>query len=87
METKGVSNLIDLHTRNEKYLKAEKAKEKFANLKPKSFEEYMTYVFMEEVPEEAGDKETIDENCWNWIQTLDAYQLMEFVSKYEHKTF
>jgi hypothetical protein len=59
----------------------------FRLLNPRSFEEYMTYIFMEEVPEDAGDKETIDEKCWEWIATLDPVEMMELVEKYEAKTF
>ena len=61
--------------------------QKYQMLKPKTFEEYMGYVFMSEVPEEAGDKETFDDNLWNWLQTKDAPWTMELVEKYEAKTF
>ena len=61
--------------------------QKYQMLQPKTFEEYMGYVFMAEVPEEAGDKETFDDNFDNWMQKQHAPWIMELVEKYEAKTF
>ena len=65
----------------------EDLKRKFESLKPRDLEEYMGYVFWEEEPENVGDKDTFDENLWDWIGGLQPGDIMEYAYKYDRKTF
>ena len=61
--------------------------QKYQMLLPKTFEEYLGYVFMAEVPDEAGDKETFDDNFDNWLIEQDPVKIVDLAEKWGNKTF
>ena len=42
--------------------------ENFKSVKPRDFEDYMQYIFMEVAPEEVGTKDDFEDNFDNWLQ-------------------
>ena len=60
---------------------------KFDSLKPKSFEEYLGYVFMEDEPESAGVKETFEENFDRWLGWKTPESIVELAELWGNKTF
>jgi len=56
--------------------------EKFTSLRPRDFEEYLGYIFMEVAPEEVGDKDTFDDNFDNWIQNQDLDTIIRHADAY-----
>ena len=51
-------------------------------LKPRNFEEYLGYVFMEDEPESVGNKDTFDDNLDQWLEYQGAAIIIELADKY-----
>lgn len=56
--------------------------ETFKSLKPRSFEQYLEYVFMRVEPESVGDKDTFQDNFDNWLQGNDLDYIMQHADAY-----
>lgn len=56
--------------------------ETFKSLKPRDFEEYLGYIFMEVEPESVGDKDTFQDNFDNWLQSKDLDYIMKHADAY-----
>lgn len=56
--------------------------EKYKSLKPRDFEQYLEYIFMEVAPEDVGDKDTFQDNFDNWLAEQHIETIMSHADSY-----
>lgn len=56
--------------------------ETFKSLKPRDFEQYLEYIFMEVEPESVGDKDRFQDNFDNWLQSKNLDYIMAHADSY-----
>lgn len=56
--------------------------ETFKSLKPRNFEQYLEYVFMDVEPESVGNKDTFQDNFDRWLQSKGLDYIMQHADSY-----
>ena len=56
--------------------------ETFKSVKPRSYEEYLQYVFMQVAPEDVGVKDDFEDNFDNWLAEQDIDYIMRHADAY-----
>ena len=56
--------------------------ETFKSLKPRDFEDYLGYIFMEVEPESVGDKDRFQDNFDNWLLSRNIEDIMAQADSY-----
>ena len=56
--------------------------ETFKALRPRDYEEYLQYIFMEVAPEDVGTKDDFEDNFDNWLSEQHISDIMRHADAY-----
>ena len=51
-------------------------------LKPRSFDEFLQYTFIEDEPESVGTKDDFEDNFSKWLEEQDTNDIIEWADMY-----